>query len=42
MHGSLVERPGGIQLTPTEMETWADELDTPQALPENSEEDWLT
>ena len=37
-HGPLVERPGGIELTPTEMETWADEL---EALPDNSTEDWL-
>lgn len=28
MHGeTLSERPGGIELTPSEMETWADELE---------------
>lgn len=40
-HGPLVERPGGIELTPTEMEAWADELEA-EALPENSDEEWLT
>lgn len=27
MHGKLVERPGGIELTPTEMETWANDVE---------------
>lgn len=40
MHGKLVERPGGIELTPTEMEAWADELEA-EALPGNSTEGWL-
>lgn len=47
MHGPLAERPGSIELTPTEMEAWAEEIEAEfhaQALPDNSppEEDWLT
>lgn len=40
MHGRLVERLGGIELTPSEMEAWADEIEA-EALPSNSEEGWL-
>jgi hypothetical protein len=40
-HGAMVERPGGIKLTPSEMEAWADELEAANTLPDNSEEDWL-
>lgn len=40
MHGAMVERPGGIELTPTEMEAWADEVEA-AALPGNSTEEWL-
>ena len=40
MHGPGVERPGGIELTPSEMEAWADEREA-QALPDNSTEGWL-
>lgn len=32
-HGPMVERPGGIELTPTEMEAWADEIEATHALP---------
>lgn len=39
-HGPLVERPGGIELTPSEMEAWADEIEA-EALPGNSTEGWL-
>jgi len=47
MHGPMVERPGGIELTPTEMEAWEDELEAAHPLPGNStecstEEDWLS
>lgn len=35
MHGPMVERPGGIELTPNEMEAWADEIEA-EALSGNS------
>lgn len=40
MHGPMVERPGGIELTPNEMEAWADEIEA-EALSGNSTEGWL-
>lgn len=27
MHGPLIEKPGGIELTPSEMERWAQEVE---------------
>ena len=41
LHGSLIEQAGGsFELTPNEMEAWADEIEA-EALPGNSTEGWL-
>ncbi len=48
LNGPLVETPGGIQLTPSEMEAWADDLEaqtlrgnSAATVPDNSGEEWL-